>query len=55
MEIEENRGLINKKASEDQWVSLIGSILVELSSIISLSYSWTLRVSLEHSWRVWHT
>ena len=24
-------------------------------SLFSLSYSWILRVFLEHSWRVWHT
>ena len=56
MENKENIGLINKKASKDQWVglvsvSLVSSILLELSSILSLSYSCTLRFSLEHSWR----
>ena len=46
---EENRGPINKKAYEDQWARL-GQF-----SFGALSYSWLLRVFLEHSWRVWHT
>jgi len=50
MENEENKGLIVKKAFEDQWadlvnVSLVSSVL-ELSIFsLSLSYSWT-----EFSW-----
>jgi len=52
MENEENRGLINKKTSEDQLASLVwtsfGGVFFYF---LSLSYSWTLRVFLEHSWR----
>lgn len=59
MEIEENRCLINKKASKDQWASLFNVSFCQFSFgaliLFSLSYSWTLRVFLEHSWRVWHT
>ena len=55
MEIEGNRGLIHKKAYEDQytyfWLVQFWSSLI----ILSLSYSWILRAFLEHSWRVWHT
>ena len=47
MEIEENRGLIDKKAPEDQLASLVSSVLVELSSILSLSHSLG---HLEFSW-----
>ena len=49
MENEENRGLINKKAYEDQWAGL-GQF-----SFGAFSYSLRLRIFLEHSWRVWHT
>jgi hypothetical protein len=53
MENEENRGLINKKASEDQFIAFVSffGALFSLSLSLSLSYSWTLRVFLEHSWR----
>ena len=47
MEKEENRGLINKNAYEDQWAKA-WSIEFWSSPIIlslSLSHSWTLRVS----------
>jgi len=57
MENEENRGLIHKKAYEDQLVTFsqfyVGALPFSLS--LSFSYSWILRVFLEHSWRVWHT
>ena len=56
MENEENRGLIDKKASEDQlaiffsW--LVGVTFFQFSfgalSLFCLSLSWTLRVFLEH-------
>ena len=36
-ENEENRGLINKKSFEDQWVSLVSLVLVALTSTLSLS------------------
>jgi len=50
MENEENRALINKKASEDQWARLGQFSFGVLSFLsLSLSYSWTLRVFLEHS------
>ena len=56
MENEENRGAINKKAYEDQFVTFcefnFGALIFYS---LSLSYSWKLRVSLEHSWRVLHT
>ena len=45
MENEENRGLNNKKASED-WYTNFFQV-----SFRTLSYSWTLRFFLEHSWR----
>ena len=58
MENEENRGLINKKAFEDQlerfFTKLLINAILELS-LFSLSYSWILRVFLEHSWAVWNT
>jgi hypothetical protein len=38
MENEENRGLIDKKASEDQLVTFVSSVL-ELSHYLSLSLS----------------
>ena len=48
MENEENRGLINKKASEDQFMDHVqcnfGALII-LS--LSLSYSWILRVFLD--------
>ena len=48
MENEEIRGLVNKKASEDQlassWPVQVWSSLI----ILSLSHSWSLRVFLEH-------
>jgi len=46
MENKKNRGVINKKAYEDQWVSLVSSILELSHYSLSLSYSWT----LEFSW-----
>ena len=50
MEIEENRGLIHKKAYEDQWADLV-SLVLELSlSLFLLSLSHTLG-HLEFSWR----
>ena len=56
MENEENRGLINKKAYEDQWARLGQFSFGALSLFsLSLSYSWLLRILLDHSWRVWHT
>ena len=54
MENEENRGLIDKKASEDQLVTFCQFTFGSLP-LFSLSYSWRLRVLLEHSWWVWHT
>ena len=52
MENEENRGLIHKKAYEDQLVTFCQLIFGALSLFsLSLSYSWTLRVFLWHSWR----
>jgi len=54
MEIEENRGLIDKKASEDQGASLVSVTFCQLIFgaltlfPLSLSHSWTLRVLLEH-------
>ena len=55
MENEEIRGLIDKNASEDQFTSFFSNLWsVKFWSshyILSLSYSWTLRVFLEHSWR----
>jgi len=58
MENKENRGLINKKASEDQWARFghfsFGALSL-FSLSLSLSYSWTLSFFLEHPWRVWHT
>ena len=50
MENEENRGLINKKASKDQLVPFV-RVFWELSHYslpLSLSHSWTLRVFLEN-------
>ena len=53
MENEENRGRINKKASEDHFVTFCQCyiLLVHIWSSLStlpLSHSWTLRVFLEH-------
>ena len=49
MENVENRGLINKNASEDQWARLGQFSFGALSLFsLSLSYSWTLRIFLEH-------
>ena len=52
MENEENRGLIDKNASGDQFTGLISSILdishYSLSLSLSLTHSWTLRFFLEH-------
>ena len=39
MEIEENRGLIDKKNSEDQLASFHLRVLVDISSILSLSHT----------------
>jgi len=54
MENEENIGLIHKKAYEDHFLTFyqfnFGAI-----SLFSLSYSWRIRVFLEHCKRVWHT
>ena len=47
MEIEENRGFIDKKSYENQWVSLVSSILELSHYSIALSHSWTLRVFLD--------
>ena len=47
MENEENRGLINKKAYEDQWEGLVSSVLN--FSLFSLSLSRTLE-HLVYSW-----
>lgn len=65
MENEENRSLIDKKAYEDQLANFFsGLIRVDFYQIsfialilfsLSPSYSWTFKVFLEHSWRVWHT
>ena len=54
MDIEENRGLIDKKAYENQWAGLVSvslvSLVLDLSHYsLSLSHSWTHRVFLEHS------
>jgi len=55
MENEENRGLINKKASEFQWARLVQFSIAALSHF-SLSHTLgDLEILLEHSWRVWHT
>jgi len=51
MENEENRDLIDKKDSKDQFMAFVSS-MVELSLYslsLSLTYSWTLRLFLEHS------
>ena len=49
MENEENRGLIDKKASEDQLGPFCQFNFGALSLFsLSLSHSWTLRVFLEH-------
>jgi len=51
MEIEENRGLINKKAYEDHFMAFVNLTFVSFSlqlSLYSLSYSCTLRAFLEH-------
>ena len=58
MEIEENRGIINKKASEDYFMAfdqfLFGALILSLSLSLSLSLLHT-----EFSWStlggVWHT
>jgi len=52
MENEEYRGLIHKKDSEDQLVTFCQFSVGALFYSLSLSYSWRLRVSLEHFWRV---
>ena len=54
MEIDENRGLINKKAYEDQFIAFFSTNVFRVLggrtlSIISLSYSCTLRAFLDHS------
>ena len=55
MENEENRGLINKKASEDQFMAFCQ---FSFGALILFSLSHTLR-HLDFSWRtlggVWHT
>ena len=48
MENEENRGVINKKAYEYQFVTFCQFSFGALS-LFSLSHSWTLRVFLENS------
>jgi len=53
MENKENRGLIDKKASKDQWAGLVSVSFLSVQfwsshSILSLSYSWTLRVLGAH-------
>ena len=48
MENEENRGLIDKKASEDQLVTFCQFSFGASLSILSLSHSWTLEGFLEH-------
>ena len=56
MENEENRGLIHKKAFEDQLVTFCQFSVGTLSHYsLSLSYCWRLRIFLQYSWRVWHT
>jgi len=55
MEIEENRGLTDKKASEDQWASLVNSLLELSHYSLSLTYSWALRISWSTLRGVWHT
>ena len=47
MENEENRGHIHKKACEDQLVTFCQFSFGTLP-LLSLSYSWTLRVFLDH-------
>ena len=50
MENEENRGLINKRASEDQYIEFFQFSFGALYILsLSLSYSWKLRAFLEHS------
>ena len=44
----ENRGLINKKVSEDQWISLVSSVLELSLSLFSLSHTLG---HLDFSWR----
>jgi len=44
----ENRGLIDKKAPEDQF-TVFCRVSFGALSLSSLSHSWTLRVFLEHS------
>jgi len=48
IKFEENRGLIDKKASEDQCIGLASLVLEVSHCSPSLSHSWTLRVFLEH-------
>ena len=49
MENEENRGLMHKKAYEDQFMAFVSSILEMSHYSLSFSLSWSLRVVLEHS------
>jgi len=55
MKKEEYRGLNDKKYFEDQFVTFLSVRFLGDLPLIFLSHSWTLRVFLEHSWRVWHT
>jgi len=48
MENEENRGLINKNAYEDQLIPFVNLVLDLSLYLLSLSHSWTLRAFLEH-------
>ena len=49
MEIEENRGFINKKAFEDKFTTFCQFQLGALSILSTLSYSCTLRPFLEYT------
>jgi len=49
MEIEENRGLINKYDYEDQFTTFCTFRFGSLSILSTLSYSFTLRAFVEHS------
>lgn len=55
MEIGKKKGLNDKKASKDQFIAFVSVSFCHFSFraliFCSLSYSWTLRVFLEPSWR----
>jgi len=49
---EENKGLNNKKAYEDQFTTFVSSSFGSPIHSLILSYSCTLRAFLEHAWRI---